>query len=146
MKKAAALLLGAALFLGLTGCTQSGSQEAELPNPFAEYSSLEQASQELGFGLDVPSSLGDLDQDSIRGSTSAKLLEVVYSGEEGTITLRKGQGDQDVSGDYTDYEQLQSLEADGVQYTAKGHAMRIKSIWLSGAGRATPIPCPVPPD
>ena len=48
------------------------------------------------------------------------LAQVTYLGEEASLVFRKIPGDQDPSGDYTDYSQQTQITVDGRQVTLKG--------------------------
>lgn len=157
MKKMIALALSAVMALSLVACgdkenpvddntnivgddpatwgpTSDSEQKSdvEIPDPFSECGSLEEAAQNAGFSFDVPEAVDGYAQRIIRtmadedGST---MVEVIYQNEidenENTdsadeIRMRKANGDEDISGDYTEYSETSSLTVGNIQVTVKG--------------------------
>lgn len=94
--------------------------DIEIPDPFSEYSSLEEAAQNAGFSFNVPETVDGYAQRIIRttaGEEGSAMIEVIYQneidGKENTdsadeIRMRKANGDEDISGDYTEYSETSS--------------------------------------
>ncbi|MGI6106499.1 MAG: hypothetical protein ACOX8B_00975 [Lachnospiraceae bacterium] len=84
---------------------ESSEGSMEMPNPFSEYSSLEEAEKDAGFEISVPDSIGDSDHCVYRVLDSENpMIEIIYfDGENETARIRKAAGDDDISGDYGSY-------------------------------------------
>lgn len=92
----------------------------ELANPFASCASLEEAEEIAGFSLELPEQVPNwVDQTTIRAVDSA-LIEVTYAGQGRELTIRKGAGSGDISGDYNAYGHEETVAVDGCQVTVKG--------------------------
>ena len=106
--------------------------DIEIPDLFSESSSLEEAAQNAGFSFNVPEAVDSYTQRIIRttaGGEGSTMIEVIYQneidGKENTdsadeIRMRKANGDEDISGDYTEYPETSSLTVGNIQVTAKG--------------------------
>lgn len=159
MKKMTALALSAVMALSLVACGEKGNtvddnativgddpatweptitidseqkSDIEIPDPFSECSSLEEAAQNAGFSFNVPETVDGYAQRIIRttaGEEGSAMIEVIYQneidGNESTdsadeIRMRKAKGDEDISGDYTEYSETSSLTVGNIQVTVKG--------------------------
>ena len=106
----------------------------QIPNPFAEYESLEQAAQAAGFGLTVPDAAGGSDSRVFR-AIEGELLEVVYhKGELETARIRKAPGSEDISGDYTVYPQVEVAAVNGNQVTMSGSGGKVSLAAWTNSG------------
>lgn len=116
MKKALAAVLSLALTLSLAACGgQSGEQadngkaknaqtdEVQIPNPFTEYDTPEDAAQAAGYPFAAPESVDGFDTVLYRVMNDGELLEVIYRNDSDDLIARKGPGDGDISGDYNEY-------------------------------------------
>lgn len=90
-------------------------------NPYAVYESLEEAEKAAGFTMHVP--------ESFEGSSSrkyalidGKIIEVTYLDADGDqiMNIRKGTGEEDISGDYSEYSREAVMDAAGISVTVKG--------------------------
>lgn len=109
---------------------QSGAQ---IPNPFVEYDTLEQAVQAAGFGLTAPGAANGSDS-RVHRAVKEDLLEVIYhkDGEE-TARIRKASGGDDISGDYTVYPQVSEVSVNGNQVTMSGSGDLVSlAVWTGG--------------
>lgn len=58
------------------------------------------------------------------------IAEIVYEGKENGLTLRQSKGEADNSGDYNEYEQIDSFAIDGSSVTIKGsNEAYVLAIW-----------------
>lgn len=157
MKKMIALALSAVMALSLVACGDKGNpvddntnivgddpaawepafdseqkSDIEIPDPFSECGSLEEAAQNAGFSFDVPEAVDGYAQRIIRtmaGGEGSAMIEVIYQneidGKESTdradeVRMRKAKGDEDISGDYMAYSETGSLTIGNIQVTVKG--------------------------
>ena len=69
--------------------------------------------------------------DDQRGSDG--ILQVLRAGGDETARIRKAPGADDVSGDYNEYAETETVDAGGVSVTMKGKNGLVKlAIWTNG--------------
>lgn len=102
------------------------TEDVQIPNPFAEYQTLAEATKAAGFELTVPNAANGSDC-CVFQAVKGELLEVIYyHGEDETARVRKAPGDGDISGDCNEYAQVKT--ADGI--TMKGeNGLVMVAIW-----------------
>lgn len=101
-----------------------------MPNPIVEYDTLEAAEKAAGFEFAVPESIDGYE--NVSWSVIAEeTIQVIYTNADGEeITIRKAAGDEDISGDYTIYDDERIQEVDGLQVTMRGSADKVcLAIW-----------------
>ena len=141
-----AMVMGVFMATAVVGCTPKAEakttaetvKETEmesaaigLPSPFVDCKDLEKAAQVAGFSLDAPKE-GAGKEISVIQAVDQEMIQVFY-GEEDKILLRKGIGDGDISGDYNQYSETQSLTVGDISVTAKGEDGKIMvALWTSG--------------
>ena len=144
MKKVIPAALAAALLLCCTGCSsnekplndtqiqQTGNRAAGEnavvlpPSPWHEHKTLDELKKAVNFPVSFP--------ESIEGMPITFLQEMGNNAEvrynDGKITLRKGTGTDDISGDYNEYPEVKTLDG---SITAKGEDDLIKlAVWTDG--------------
>ena len=103
---------------------QTDTNGMQIPDPFTEYASLEDAQRDAGFDITLPETVAGSDscvyrvlQDEENGS----MLEVIYqsSGQE-TGRIRKAEGSGDISGDYNEYDEVKQENEGGMDVTLSG--------------------------
>ena len=50
-----------------------------------------------------------------------ELIQVIYSDGENEICFRQAKGNEDISGDYNEYEEINAINVSGVEVTTKGN-------------------------
>ncbi len=124
----AAAAIAACLVFIFTGIRLSGIREAgdtSSANPVAgspieEFSSLEEAEDRAGFDITVPDA-GDSYQQSFFFIDG--MIEVQYANQnaEQVYSVRKAEGNEDISGDYNVYENEQPENVGNISVTLKGN-------------------------
>ena len=153
MKKLLIFTVTAAMLLSLAACAQSAKPAAEpekpaqteqaettenvqIPNPWTDYDSKDDAAQAAGFDLTVPDEISGCSEKSYRVLSAAGdvMFEIIYaSGEDETARIRKAPGANDVSGDYNEYAETETVDAGGVSVTMKGENGLVKlAVWTNG--------------
>lgn len=132
---AAAILLILAFTLapGLFRPAEDPGQE-QVENPFVTYQSLEEAEEAAGFVLSVPESFEGAARREI-AVIDGRIIDVTYlDGEDNRIlTIRKGTGEEDISGDYNEYTKEAVMDLGGLSVTVKGGEDRIfLALWQEG--------------
>ncbi len=135
MKKIIILTLSAMMVFSIVACGSNGNSgggSVEIPNPFTECSSLDEAAKTAGFSMSVPDTIDGYDEHVIRTVASDdddSMIEVIYhNGDneiENEIRIRKSVGSKDISGDYTQYAENNIVIVGKLQVTMKGEDGKI---------------------
>lgn len=131
MKKLTVCILCALTVLSFASCNtdkeEAGSVEpvssgtqVEVPNPFAECKTLDEAGSIAGFEISVPESLPNGFQDRTIRAMKGQMIELIYQTGDSEIRIRKAAGSEDISGDYNEYAESNTVEVDSLQVTMKG--------------------------
>ena len=129
MKQCIALFLALCMGLCLASCGQKtggpegteNNQTTEIANPFVDYASLEEAASSAGFRLNAPDAVGGYSLRTIQVANE-EMFQLIYANGSDTVTVRKIEGDADISGDYNAYSQ-ERLEVIGdLSVTLRGDA------------------------
>ena len=153
MKKVIYTLLSLGLVFSLASCGTTNTVEEKddvemerpvilgMANPFIDCESLEEAENNVGFTLTLPSN-EDLpswvNKTIYRSSVvNMKLLEIIYPEDdtfEREIRIRKGITDkEEISGDYNSYESEKTVDIDGVKVNTYSNGDLIYlATWNSG--------------
>ena len=94
---------------------------AMIANPFSEYDKPEEAEKAAGFSFAVPEEAAG-GKPSVYRVIRGELYEVIFRGNDGNeiLRLRKGPGENDISGDYNDYSSTSAETIDGRVVTMRG--------------------------
>ena len=108
------------------------NNNAQIPNPFVRYETLEQAAQAAGFELTAPATANGSDT-RVFQAIEGELLEVTYyKGDNETACVRKAPGSENISGDYTVYPQVNTVTVDGIKITMSGDDDKVRlATWMS---------------
>lgn len=148
MKKTLAITLAAVTLLGLAACskTQPAVQPAstqkadvQIQNPWTDYESPEAAEAAVGYEISIPESISGCSDKQYRAMErdGDTMLEVIYAADSEAETeagrVRKAPGSEDISGDYNEYAEQQSMTVGSVSATCKGEGGLVKlAIWTDG--------------
>jgi len=128
MKRRMISILMASVLL-LTGCAGAGNEtivteplsgNMQMGNPFADYADRGEAEKAAGFSIAVPQSLLETYGTPVYRVMYDYLIEVRYQSETDDVCIRKAKAQEDISGDYTVYEQNQTVSIDGVNAELSG--------------------------
>ncbi len=98
---------------------------AQIPNPFVDCDTLAQAEDLAGFSLTLPA---DVKTDGI-SVLSGNMIQVLC--EDG-LSIRKALGDEDISGDYNSYPQVETVTVEGHAVTLKGTGDQVTvAVWTA---------------
>ncbi len=102
-----------------------GTDVIEVPSPITQYETLEEAISAAGFDLVVPDLLdGFTDRTISVYEMDVNMIQVIYSADETSVTIRKEAMDEDktedISGVYIEYENTNEVEQNGIAVTLKG--------------------------
>ena len=151
MKRWIALAMGAALALSITACgssskpaaSQSGSasdtsavlgENTQIPNPWQDLESLEEAVKAAGFDFAVPDALTGCDKVAYQAIPDDRIIGVLYlNGEERQVIIRKAPGGENISGVYSQFDKLEQVEVDGRSVTMGGDGETVSlATWTDG--------------
>ena len=147
-KKIAAIAVLAAASLSLAACGNEASETTttaeavpsnEYPqtaNPWHDVDDLDAAKEEAGFEMSVPESIEGYYLSEYRVTDEGdKIIEVIFTESDSDIEirLRKGEGSEDISGDYNDYAYSSEINS-GKSYTVKGDSENVLklAVWTDG--------------
>ena len=130
MKKLMTLALSAVMVLCLAACGQSAPRtqpeeagtesNVEIPNPFTDCETLEEAADITGFDMAVPETLEGYDRPTIQ-VMSGTMIQVTYRNDnDGSVSIRKASGSDDISGDYNQYAQNDTVSVGELEVSMKG--------------------------
>ncbi len=145
MKKLIAVFLGMMMILGAAGCANTtvenrsaDTENVEIPNPFVDFVSMEEAEKFAGFPISLPSTIDGYPTRVIQ-AVQNEMIQVLFfdkeTADEGAqvIMIRKAIGSADISGDYNDYQEVNTVTVDDKEITVKGNDGKIHvAIWNSG--------------
>ena len=119
-----------------TAETANVTQEQDLgvPNPYEIVETLDEASKIAGFTLSVPTSYDDYKKQVIQ-AIEDDMIEVIYFNDtdnEG-LRIRKAKGTDDISGDYNEYKDVETVKVGDFEITEKGSEGSISvATWNDG--------------
>ena len=125
--------------IGTSGSVQSeaesiASNPENMPNPWVEAKNQNDAQEQAGFTIQLPSSLpAEYGAPSFR-VMPGEMLEADYAGNgDANICVRKATGTDDPSGDYNQYSGSQKMTVGDVEVTMKGNDGGVSlAVWQDG--------------
>lgn len=131
------MAVAACTLLTACGAKKEPAQEtnAQIPNPWVDCGTLEEAAELAGFDIAVPDRIDGYPNTYIQ-AVKDEMIQVFYSDQDmnaedrKTVLIRKGKGSEDISGDYNEYARQQEQEMHGVAVTLKGEGDTIfNAVW-----------------
>lgn len=114
---------------------ETETENVQIPNPWRECDSLEEAGKLAGFSFTAPETLDGFDEKYI-SAIENDVAQVIFSNgdnSEAEVTFRKGVGDEDVSGDYNEYKTVETQQIDGKTVTVKSNdGVIYTALWSDG--------------
>lgn len=117
-----------------SGSGSSATEAAEIPDPYINYASLEEAEDAVGFEITLPEEIDKAEPQQYRVMDDI-MLEVIYEDEDGyqVARIRKEATADDISGDYNVYELDDEVEQEGITYRLRGSGdVYYLGTWTSG--------------
>lgn len=143
VKKLMTFALSVVMVLSLTACGQSAPQtqpektasgsNVEIPNPFTTYDTLDEAAAAVGFDMNVPEMLEGYDQPTFQ-VMSGTMIQVIYRNDKDeSASIRKALGSDDISGDYNEYAQNDTVSVGELAVSMKGEQELVHlATWTDG--------------
>ena len=116
MKKRIYLILCISFILLISGC----GKKTEVSNPFVEVSNIKEVESLVGFTITVPDKVLDY-KDKRISVIENEMIDITYTKKKSKLTIRKGIGTVDISGDYNNYSDINENIIDGVTVTTRGN-------------------------
>lgn len=133
MKRKAALLLAAVLVLTLAAC---GKKQTQIANPWRDVETLQEAEEAVGFTIQIPGEVPGYEKKTFRACTAdgGKIIEVCYTNvNDESVVIRKGEGSEDISGDYNSYDSEAQMEIDDCVVSLRGNGSGVNvAVWQRG--------------
>lgn len=144
MKKFITLALCAIIALSFTACSdktntndnqseKTGEENQQIPNPFIDCETINDASKIAGFTITVPEKMPEgYVQDSIE-AVENEILQIFYVNGDKTILIRKARGNEDISGDYNTYSENNTITIGNLNVSTKGNDGKVNvATWVNG--------------
>ena len=108
-------------------------ENIQIPNPWQECSSLEEAGKLTGFSFTAPESVDGYTERYI-AAIENEIAQVIFSnGDDSELYFRKGVGGDDISGDYNTYDVTEEQTIDGHTVLCKGNdGLIYTATWTDG--------------
>ena len=154
MKKLLIFTITAAMLLSLTACAQSAkpdvsldtpaqeqivSDNNQIPNPWESYDTADAAASAAGFTLTAPEEISGSSAKNyqvMKSDDGSIIFEFLYeAGTDGerAAYIRKAPGTDDISGDYNDYAETETLDVNSRSVTMKGNDGLVNlALWTDG--------------
>lgn len=118
--------------------SKGGAGSTRIANPFVKVSSLEEAFPGAGFEMEAPEEIEGFQGQRV-SYIQGTLIQAVYGGEDSRLLIRKGLGEEDISGDYNVYEKAGEMAAGGRKVRVRANADGIHTVTWTDRGYAYAI-------
>lgn len=99
----------------------------------ADFETIEQLSKAVGFTVKEITELPFIAEQINFNSYWNELAEIVYQDTQYKVMLRMSKGNEDVSGDYSEYSHIKEVVLEGSRVTLKGNGLEYQlAIWQRG--------------
>ena len=136
-------LEGNVSIIDISDTEEQGTGGFGIANPFVEVSSLEEAAGGAGFEMEAPEKVEGFEGKRI-SYIQGTLIQVVYGAQDNELCIRKGAGEDDISGDYEVYEKEEEMTAGGKTVLTKANADGIYTATWTEEGYAFAVSCDSP--
>ena len=108
-------------------------ENIQIPNPWQECTSLEEAGKLAGFSFTAPESVDGYTERYI-AAIENEIAQVIFSnGDDSELYFRKGLSSDDISGDYNTYDVAEEQTIDGHTVLCKGNdGLICTATWTDG--------------
>ena len=108
----------------------AAEENVQIPNPFTDYQTVEEAQKALSFTAKVPGSLPDSYRFDAVQLLGNDFIQVFYKNGDHEILYRMAKGDEDISGDYNVYTDVKTVTVGDVSVTVRrGGEHTTGAIW-----------------
>lgn len=118
--------------LDITDMNVKDIKGAQMPNPFIEAESLEEAEKGAGFTMEIPDSVEGYEGRRI-SYIEKDLIQIVYGDEETNLYVRKSSRNEDIAGDYSEYQKMENIYISGKTVNQRSNEEGIYTVtWFDG--------------
>lgn len=134
---AIAILFSLAACSAVPDYTGDETENNQIPNPWIDCDTEETAAKLAGFSFTAPDTVAGFGNRTIQ-AVEGEIIQYFYTDEADSeqaesAVLRKGKGSEDISGDYNDYAETQSVEVNGQTVNVKGNNGKAQlAVWTDG--------------
>ena len=107
----------------------------QIPNPWVDCATLDEAAGLAGFEIAVPGKFDGYPNKAIQAMEKSMIQVLYFDGDpeaetSSMVMVRKGTGSEDVSGDYNEYSEKETVQLHGVDVQLRGEKGLVYSaIW-----------------
>ena len=138
------ILLAALVIVSLAACSQKTADSGktakdvgnvQISNPWIDCAELDEAARLAGFDIAIPGCFDGYPNKVIQAIENSMLQVMYYDGDptaedSSMIMVRKGMGNEDISGDFTEYSEKETVQMHGVDVQLRGEKGLVYSaIW-----------------
>lgn len=98
-----------------------GENSVQIPNPFVDCETIEEAEKLAGFEVQLPTNIPEVYVKTAIRVIENELVEVDFENGENQICFRKAKGNDDISGDYNEYEEKNVIKVKEQDVNIKGN-------------------------
>lgn len=142
MKKLIAIILSAVIAISVAACSNNSTSKDNLqkrttgdqiPNPWVDCKTITDAEKNVGFTLYAPEKIPiGYTQEAIR-TMEKSLFEIIYVNGKNELRFRQGKGSKDISSDYNEYKESNTMTVGNLQVTTKGDNGKVSlATWTDG--------------
>lgn len=109
-------------------------ENVQIPNPWQEYQTLEEAAAAAGFDLTVPESIDGYSEKNISVLSGAEsIFDITFRNDSEQVCIRKAAGTEDISSDYNVYDKTETVSVGELEVTEKGNGDSVNlALWNDG--------------
>ncbi len=104
----------------------------QIPNPFVEYDSIENAKKAISFDFVYPTKLPKGYKIDTISTMEDNFIQIFYKNGEKEINYRMALGNNDISGDYNVYKNIEKININDLDVTVRKNDDTLSAIWTKG--------------
>jgi hypothetical protein len=120
--------------------TETGSS-VQIPNPFVDCESIADAEKIAGFKMAVPEKMPEGYSQAVIQAIQNDMIQIIYKDGDNEILIRKGKGIEDISGDYNEYKENNTMAAGKLQVSIRGNDGKVNVATWTEAEYTFAITC-----
>lgn len=115
------------------GSNQSSRVNEKIPSPFIDCETMADAEKIVGFDVTLPKKMLEGYTQKLIQAVETEMIQIFYKNGEKEILIRKAKGSEDISGDYTEYKESETVAIGTLQVSTKGNDGKINvATWVDG--------------
>lgn len=104
-----------------------------IPNPFVDCDTMADAGKIAGFTVTVPQKMPAGYAQKLIQAVEKDMVQVFYEKGEKEILIRKAKGSEDISGDYNEYKENNTITLGSLKVSARGNDGKVNTAtWIDG--------------